>query len=91
MTLKCICPQPTLENWRTVFMTAAGFFVFGNTVFCVFGTAKQQKWNEPLAMYENNLGLAYSEAGAAEKGQKDGGKPADTSSKETWPRKKAVL
>ncbi|XP_043194451.1 putative inorganic phosphate cotransporter isoform X1 [Amphibalanus amphitrite] len=85
--------HPTLENWRTVFMTAAGFFVFGNTVFCVFGTAKQQKWNEPLAMYENNLGLAYSEAGAAEKGQgkKDAGMTGDGAKKDGWPLKKAVL
>ena len=74
-------------------MTAAGFFVFGNTVFCVFGTAKQQKWNEPLAMYENNLGLAYSEAGAAEKGQgkKDAGMTGDGAKKDGWPLKKAVL
>ena len=70
-------------------MTAAGFFVFGNTVFCVFGTAKQQKWNEPLAMYENNLGLAYSET---EKGQKDGGKASEKTAKDvSWARKKAVL
>ena len=80
-------------------MTAAGFFVFGNTVFCIFGTAKQQKWNEPLAMYENNLGLAYSDGGAAEKGQKRDGQKgaggdspaAEAATKESWPRKKGGL
>ena len=81
--------QPTLANWRIVFMTAAGFFAFGNTVFCAFGTAKQQKWNEPLAMYENNLDLAYSNA--AEKGQKVGDKANEKTQRDNWTRKKTVL
>ncbi|XP_037075480.1 LOW QUALITY PROTEIN: putative inorganic phosphate cotransporter [Pollicipes pollicipes] len=40
--------QPSLANWRTVFLTAAGLFAFGNTVFCLFGSTQLQPWNDPL-------------------------------------------
>jgi len=40
--------SPSLANWRTVFLTAAGLFAFGNTVFCVFGSTNQQPWGDPL-------------------------------------------
>ena len=34
-----------VPHWRMVFFIAAAVYVFGNTVFLVFGTAKEQKWN----------------------------------------------
>ena len=34
-----------VPHWRMVFFIAALVYVFGNTVFLVFGTAKEQKWN----------------------------------------------
>ncbi|XP_037069061.1 putative inorganic phosphate cotransporter [Pollicipes pollicipes] len=40
--------QPSLANWRTVFLTAAGLFAFGNTIFCLFGSTQLQPWNDPL-------------------------------------------
>jgi len=32
-------------HWRMVFFIAATVYVIGNTIFLVFGTAKEQKWN----------------------------------------------
>ncbi|XP_043238701.1 putative inorganic phosphate cotransporter [Amphibalanus amphitrite] len=39
--------QPSLANWRTVFLTAAGLLALGNTVFCALGSTSRQPWNEP--------------------------------------------
>ena len=34
-----------VPHWRMVFFIAAIVYVAGNTVFLIFGTAKEQKWN----------------------------------------------
>lgn len=34
-----------IDHWRMVFLIAAGAYVVGNTVFVIFGQAKEQKWN----------------------------------------------
>ena len=34
-----------VPHWRIVFFIAAIVYVIGNTVFLIFGTAKEQKWN----------------------------------------------
>ena len=34
-----------VPHWRLVFFIAAIVYVIGNTIFLIFGTAKEQKWN----------------------------------------------
>lgn len=36
-----------MGSWQTVFFLTASIYVFGNTVFAVFGKSEVQPWNEP--------------------------------------------
>lgn len=38
--------QVKIEEWKTVFFIAAGFYLIGNLVFVIFGKAETQPWNE---------------------------------------------
>ncbi|XP_063536214.1 putative inorganic phosphate cotransporter [Cydia strobilella] len=35
------------EEWRKVFYLASFIYVFGNTIFLIFGTSVRQLWNDP--------------------------------------------
>lgn len=59
--------QPSLANWRVVFLMAAGFFALGSTIFCLFGTAKQQRWNQRLGNYSSNLNVAHRQTDSKQK------------------------
>jgi len=37
-----------VPHWRMVFFIAALIYCVGNTIFLIFGTAKEQKWNKRL-------------------------------------------
>jgi len=41
-----------VPHWRMVFFIAAMVYCVGNTVFLVFGTAKEQKWNRKMEEIE---------------------------------------
>jgi len=41
-----------VPHWRLVFFIAAMVYCVGNTVFLVFGTAREQKWNKRLEVVE---------------------------------------
>lgn len=34
-----------MSQWRLVFLFAAGVYIFTNTIFVIFGTGEEQKWN----------------------------------------------
>ncbi|CAG9767281.1 unnamed protein product [Ceutorhynchus assimilis] len=42
-----IIDQTSIMQWRIVFLTSAGFFVGGATVFFFFATADRQSWDGP--------------------------------------------
>jgi len=35
----------TASHWKVLFWIASGVYVFGNTIFIIFGTSVEQKWN----------------------------------------------
>lgn len=35
-----------LREWQTIYFIAAGFFIIGNLIFVIFGTAVIQPWND---------------------------------------------
>lgn len=37
--------QSDASLWRIAFFITAGYYLIGNTLFVVFGTAKVQPWN----------------------------------------------
>ena len=39
-------------HWRVVFFVAALVYIVGNTIFLVWGSAKEQSWNRGLAVEE---------------------------------------
>ncbi|XP_049947632.1 putative inorganic phosphate cotransporter [Schistocerca serialis cubense] len=49
------------EEWRTIFLIAAGFYFIGNLIFIIFGKGEVQPWNEPTRLTkesEANYGTA---------------------------------
>ncbi|XP_049775994.1 putative inorganic phosphate cotransporter isoform X2 [Schistocerca cancellata] len=42
-----IVKENTIEEWRIVFLTAAGMFFVGNLVFVIFADGEVQPWNDP--------------------------------------------
>ena len=46
-----IAPQDHSDapHWRVVFFVAALVYIVGNTIFLVWGSAKEQSWNRGLA------------------------------------------
>ncbi|XP_049836705.1 putative inorganic phosphate cotransporter isoform X2 [Schistocerca gregaria] len=45
--------ESTREKWQIVFYIASGIYLFGNTIFVIFGSAVVQPWNEPKKSKEN--------------------------------------
>ncbi|XP_046991858.1 sialin-like [Schistocerca americana] len=42
-----IVKENTIQEWRIVFLTAAGVFFVGNLIFVIFGDGEVQPWNDP--------------------------------------------
>lgn len=45
-------PKDVLQ-WRNIFLLSAGIYIVGNTIFVIFGSAKIQKWNDPIREEKN--------------------------------------
>lgn len=39
------CFQPSVENWRLVFLLSAGIMLFAAVFFTVFSSGEEQPWN----------------------------------------------
>ncbi|XP_046362038.2 uncharacterized transporter slc-17.2-like [Haliotis rufescens] len=50
ITVSSLTPDGTLEEWRSVFFMIIGCYVFGVTVFVIFGSAELQPWGKSLAV-----------------------------------------
>ncbi|XP_046982453.1 vesicular glutamate transporter 1-like [Schistocerca americana] len=42
-----IVKENTIQEWRIVFLTAAGVFFVGNLIFVIFADGEVQPWNAP--------------------------------------------
>ncbi|KAH8407685.1 hypothetical protein KR222_010724 [Zaprionus bogoriensis] len=42
------------DQWRLVFFIAAAFYLVGNALFIIFGSAEVQEWNDPSAKRRRN-------------------------------------
>ncbi|XP_056643227.1 sialin-like isoform X2 [Diorhabda sublineata] len=49
----------TLKQWRTVFWITFAIFNVTNIIYCLFGSAEEQRWNDPSQLKEQKLDTNY--------------------------------
>ena len=45
MLIPCLQDHSDAPHWRVVFFVAGLVYIVGNTIFLVWGSAKEQSWN----------------------------------------------
>ncbi|XP_057660211.1 sialin-like isoform X2 [Diorhabda carinulata] len=54
----------TLKQWRTVFWITFAIFNVTNIIYCLFGSAEEQRWNDPSQLKEQKLDTNYGSVNA---------------------------
>lgn len=42
-----LTPDRTINQWRNVFYISCGFLVLTNLIYCIWGSALKQPWDDP--------------------------------------------
>ncbi|XP_046991861.1 sialin-like [Schistocerca americana] len=56
-----IVNENTIQEWGTVFLSAAGVYFVGNLIFVIFTKGEVQPWNDPNYSKEKKTGKSFSQ------------------------------